>query len=177
MTLSNRLRLYYLDRPKVRLWRQNQRTGSQLLFDALDEMVIAHAKQTTGQITAVDFGGWYLNDAGIQTRCLESNDISRWHQASCIIEYDLKTWRPTYVSQGDLIVFRYPWFLKYASLRELLDFFDVWVTSPVLIEFQPRYIQHNHLKYCLLDIVRSQTDLQITSWSPTAWLLNPPSVC
>lgn len=176
ITLSQRMRLYYLDRPKVLLWRRLRRNKSLTLFDSLDKMIIDYAKQTTGKITAVDFGGWYLQQQGIAVTCIESNDISKCHNNQCMIEYDLKTWRPTYVNQTDLIVFRYPWFLKYAQLNELLDFFSIWIRSPVLIEFQPRYIQHNHLKYHLLDLVKSQTNFEITLWSPSAWLINPVNV-
>lgn len=167
------MRLYYLDRPKVLLWRQARHRRSLALFDSLDDMIIEYAKKTTGKITAVDFGGWYLERAGIEITCVESNDISKWYHERCMIEYDLKTWRPTYLSHTDLVVFRYPWFLKYATLQELVDFFDIWVTSPLLIEFHSRYIQHNHLKYDLLDLVKSQSKLQITLWSPSAWLLDP----
>jgi hypothetical protein len=167
------MRLYYLDRPKVRLWRQRRHQKSLPLFDSLDNMIIDYAKQTTGKITAIDFGGWYLQQEGIGVTCVESNDISKWHYNQCMIEYDLKTWRPTYVSQTDLVVFKYPWFLKYALLEELIVFFSIWITSPVLIEFQPRYIQHNHLKYNLLDLVKSQRNYEITLWSPLAWFINP----
>jgi len=176
ITLRHRMRLYYLDRPKVQLWRQQRHGRSVKLFDKLDHMIIDYAKQSTGKITAVDFGGWYLDQTGISVSCLESNDISKYHHNACMIEYDLKTWRPTYVSQSDLVIFRHPWFLKYATLQELIDFFSVWVISPVLIEFQPRYIQHNHLKYDLLDLVRAHSQSPITPWSPSVWLLNPPSV-
>lgn len=173
LRLVQRLRLYHLDRPKLRLIRRHRHRRNEFPFDTLDRWVIGLANDSGRSITAVDFAGWYLKTKNLQVTCLESTDLARFYHADCHVEPDIMTWRPTYINHEDIVVFRHPWFLRYASLKDFVDFLKTWVKSTTVLELDIIRIQHNHLKHRLIDLVRSQVDLQIRPWSDSVWIINP----
>ena len=146
ITAGQRLRLFHLNRPKVRAWRHT-RHGHGYQLDSVDRWVLDNINSTN--ITAVDFAGWYLEQFGVKTVCLESDDIAKLYWPKCHIEPDIMIWRPTYISTVDPVVFRSPWFLRYATVDQLIAFLETWVQSMTIVNFEPNMIQYNYLKFKL----------------------------
>jgi len=166
--LVQRLRLYHLSRPNLRQWRKT-RYGSKYTIDHVDQWVL---NNLAGQkIVMVDCAGWYLEQFNMRTTCLESDPIAQCYWPACYIEPDLFTHRPTYVSAQDPVVFKNSWFLKYATVDEFLQFLTVWVKSTTVINFNPMFIQHNHLKYNLIDIVRPLVPFEISTVNKNFWVI------
>lgn len=165
-----RFRLYHLSRPNLRQWRQT-RHGKQYSLDGTDRWILNNVSST--ELTMVDCAGWYFEQFGKKTVCLESDDIAKQYWPVCYVEPDIFTHRPTYISQTNTVVFKYPWFLKYIKLDEFLKFLDTWVQTETVLNFYPRYIQHNHLKYKLLNLVNHMTQLKIQEINPCLWIIRP----
>lgn len=163
-----RLRLYHLTRPSVKKWR-DCRHGKKYETDTFDRWVLDSLKPK--KLTAVDCAGWYFNDLGIPTHCIESDEIAKYYHVDCNIEPDLFTHRPTYIDSDSQILFKNPWFLRYARLEDFQFFLDVWATSDIVLNFDPKYVQHNHLKYRLIDIVNPTKNLDIQEIDKNLWLL------
>jgi hypothetical protein len=164
------LRLFHVGRPRVKAWRQ-VRHGHQFLANTVDQWILDNIN--TDAITAVDFAGWYFELFGIKTVCLESSDIAKLYWPQCFVEPDVMTWRPTYISHTDPVVFRNPWFLKYATVDQFIAFLETWAQSLTILEFEPRLVQHNHLKFKLLDLVASKTALDVKEITNTLWTITP----
>lgn len=165
-----KFRLYHLSRPSLKILRQH-RNSTVYPYDRVDQLAINIAKDANNKLTAVDCAGWYFERSKIDVTCLESDEIAKHYYASCFVEPDVLTFRPTYISESDPVLFKYPWYLKYATLDEFVNFLQTWVKSTTLLEFNPTYIQHNHLKYKLIDIVRSSTNLSITVPFANVWII------
>lgn len=159
-------RLYHLSRPRVRDWRRT-RHGGVYLLDTVDRLVM----NMTDKIVAVDWAGWCLEPFNISTQCLESSDISKYYWPQCFVEPDLLVHRPTYTN-NDLVVVKKPSFLRYATLDTLVNFLELWCTTHMVISLERRHIQHNHLKFKLLDLVKDKTDLTIQEESIDTWVVS-----
>lgn len=159
-----KFRLYHLNHPRLADWRRS-RHGHQYQFDVVEQYTIEHCKST---LVAVDCAGWIYNSVGIDTQCIESDLISLLYYSDCHIESDLFVHRPTYTNPG-VVLFRFPWFLKYSKLDDFINFLELWTESTLLLNFYSRYIQHNYLKYNLLDIVREKTQLNIEAINNDFW--------
>ena len=170
ITAGQRLRLFHIDRPKVLAWRHTRR-GAVYQLDSVDRCILDNINSKS--ITAVDFAGWYLEQFGLKTVCLESNDIAKLYWPKCHIEPDIMTWRPTYISTVDPVVFRSPWFLRYATLDQFIAFLETWVRSVTILNFEPNMIQHNYLKFKLLDLVRPRMTFEIEEISDSTWKILP----
>jgi hypothetical protein len=162
------LRLYNMSRPSLRRWRKARHTNV-YTPDRVDQLVI---QLNPEKIIAVDCAGWYFNYFGINTDCVESNDIAKMYYPACYVEYDVLTHRPTYLDNSALVVLKHPWFLRYATVDQLVNFLNIWTRSTVILEFIPRLIQHNHLKYSLLDIVRPQLNFDIKEITTGVWKIH-----
>jgi hypothetical protein len=154
-----------MSRPGLKQWRKARHTNM-YTPDRVDQLVIQHNPK---KIIAVDCAGWYFNYFGIAIECVESNDIAKLYYPACYIEYDVLTHRPTYLDNSALVVLKHPWFLRYATVNQLVNFLNIWTRSVTILEFIPRLIQHNHLKYSLLDLVQQQTDCNIKEITPEVW--------
>lgn len=167
--LIQQLRLYHLSRPGLQQWRKI-RHGHSYQLDLVDRWII---DQKWKNLIAVDFAGWYFNNYGINTVCLESNSLSIHYWPACWVEPDIITHRPDYLPGDTPVVFKYPWFLKYATQDQFLQFLNTWVQGITLINFDPRFVQHNHLKYNLLDLVRPHTSFSIHEINSKLWMVTP----
>lgn len=164
------LRLYHLSRPKLKQWRKSRHTGFCNL-DYVDRWILNNLP--VKNLTMVDCAGWYFEQHGVSTTCLESDAISQFYWPSCYVEPDIFTHRPTYISESDPAVFIYPWFLKYATIDQFVNFLKVWVKSTTVINFQPGLVQHNHLKYQLIDLVRPLVPFKIQTINNYLWKIAP----
>lgn len=164
-----RLRLYNLSRPAVKKWR-TARHNQSFELDFVDQWVLANLNSK--KLCAVDCAGWYFEQFNFDVQCLESDDIARIYNPQCNIEYDILVHRPTYINDAVTVLFKRPWFLKYCKFNDFVNFLDVWTRETLILEFDPIYIQHNHLKFKLLDLVRQQTALSITPLRQTLWIVN-----
>ena len=72
-----------------------------------------------------------------------------------------------------MIVFKYPWFLKYATLEQFINFLTTWVNSITVLNFNPMFIQHNHLKFSLENLVRDRVNLKIQIINARLWIILP----
>jgi hypothetical protein len=162
------IRLYHVSNHWLKSWRRARHSNS-LPFDKFDNVVLSLV--TDNQLTTVDSAGWYFQHAGIKVTCLESTDIAKYYCADCYIEYDVMTHRPTYISDQNVVFFKFPWFLKYATVDQFVNFLNVWVKSTTVIAFDPILIQHNHLKFKLIDIIKSQTVFDIKEVERNLWIV------
>jgi hypothetical protein len=142
-----------------------------MLLDGVDQW-IAHTLQPK-QLAAVDCAGWYFNDFGIETVCLESDPIGQLYCPTAYYEPDVLTHRPTYWPTDCPTLFKYPAFLKYTTVDEFADFLNVWCHSPIILHFEPRFVQHNHLRYHLIDLIRPRVSFAITEMHRTVWRIDP----
>jgi hypothetical protein len=138
--------------------------------DAVDQWVL---NNLSSSITMVDCAGWYLEEFGITTTCLESDPIAQHYWPSCYVEPDVFTHRPTYISNQHPVIFKNSWFLKYATISQFVNFLNIWVKSLTVVCFNPIYIQHNHLKYKLIDIVRPMIPYNIQTIDYQTWIISP----
>jgi hypothetical protein len=166
-SFSFEFRLYHLNRPRVLEWRK-ARHHNNFKLDTVDQLVIDHLPNR--RLVSVDAAGWYFNDFGIKTQCLESSEISKLYYPDCQIEFDLLTHKPTYTN-SDPIFFKFPWFLKYISVADLVKFLDLWCESILILNFSTRHIQHNYLKYRLVDLVSDLTTFYITEINQNLWII------
>ena len=167
--LIQQLRLYHLSRPRLRQWRKT-RHGHTYQLDLVDQWII---NQKWKNLIAVDFAGWYFNDYGINSVCLESDSLSKRYWPNCWVEPDIMTHRPDYLPSNTPVVFKYPWFLKYATQDQFLEFLNTWVQGTTLITFNPMLVQHNHLKYNLLDLIRPRISCKIHKIHSNLWMATP----
>jgi len=163
-------RLYHLSRPNLKQWRQT-RHGKRYVLDSTDHWILNNLPDK--RLTLVDCAGWYFKQFGIATTCLESDEIAKHYWPSCHVEPDIFTHRPTYISTADPVVFKYSWFLRYATVEQFVEFIQVWVQSTTVINFEPRYVQHNHLKHRLVDQVRPMIKFDIQEVDHNLWILEP----
>lgn len=159
-----KFRLYHLNHPRLTDWRKC-RHGHNYQLDSVETYTINNCNS---KLVAVDCAGWMYKSFGVTVQCLESDPISLRYHKSCYIEPDLFTHRPTYTESG-VVLFRFPWFLKYVKLPEFINFLELWTESSMLLNFYPRFIQHNYLKYNLVDLVRSQTQLSVEEIDTDFW--------
>lgn len=164
-----RLRLYNLSRPAVKKWRVARRTG---IFtpDLVDRWVISNIHSS--KLWAVDCAGWYFQNYNIDVECIESDDVAKIYNSHCHLEYDVLVHRPTYVETDSMVLFKRPWFLRYCKFDDFVNFLNVWTQTTMVLELDTVYIQHNHLKFKLLDLVRQQTSLTITAVNQSLWIIN-----
>jgi len=168
--LIQQFRLYHLSRPAVKKWRA-VRHGTPYQPDSTDRWILSNLQDN--QLVAVDCAGWYFEEFNISTTCLESELLSKQYFSKCYVEPDILTHRPTYIPNDQLVVFKYPWFLKYATLDEFINFLNIWVKSPTVINFNPILVQHNHLKFSLDALVRERTNLNIQIIYSQLWRISP----
>jgi hypothetical protein len=168
--LIQQFRLYHLSRPAVKKWRA-VRHGIPYKLDLTDQWILDNV--TNSKLVAVDCAGWYFQEFNINTTCLESDMLSNQYFSGCHIEPDIFTHRPTYIPSDEMVVFKFPWFLKYATLTQFVNFLNQWVKSVTVINFYPILIQHNHLKFTLDTLVKEQIDLNIKIINPTLWVVSP----
>lgn len=159
-------RLFHLNHPNLLSWRKS-RFGTPYVYDSVEQYIINHEHQ----IVAVDCAGWTFESAGITVQCLESDSVAQRYHAQCSIEPDLFTHRPTYVNSWP-VLFRYPWYLKYAKFDDFINFLHVWQQQKIYINFDERMIQHNYLKYSLVDLVRANTLFDIQVIDKNFWVIN-----
>jgi len=164
------LRLYHLSRPRIKQWRRT-RHGSTYSLDNTDKWILTNL--TDRNLVLVDCAGWYFEQFGITTTCLESDRIAKCYWPACYVEPDIFTHRPTYISTQHPVVFKYSWFLKYATLDQFVKFLHTWVKSTTVINFSPRLIQHNHLKYNLADIIKPLVPFDIQIINNELWVVSP----
>ena len=154
-------RLYHMNRPSVIPWRKKS-----YKLDKADKLAL----ELSTNILSLDSAAWYLEDHNATVQCLESNNISKLYYPKCFVEYDLFVHRPTYASDG-LVLCKNPYFLKYCKIEEFVNFIELWCRGTMVLNFQPIYVQHNHLKFKLLDIVQIQTRLRITEVDKNIWVI------
>lgn len=167
--LAQQFRLYHLSRPNLRAWRQT-RHGHTLHLDGLDQWIVEVLRPQ--KLALVDCAGWYFEQFGIETVCLESDPIAQHYWPSTYYEPDPLTHRPTYWPTHCPTVFKYPAFLKYVSVDTFVNFLQTWASATTILHFEPRFIQHNHLKYNLVDLVRPRVDFSIVQMDRTVWRID-----
>jgi hypothetical protein len=165
---TQRLRLYHLNRPAVKKWRATRHNKS-FVLDTVDYWIVDQLRPA--QLTTVDCAGWYFNDYGIQTTCLEGDMYSKKYYPACHIEYDIETHCPTYISRQHPVLFKYPWFLKYIKFNKFIEFLQVWSVSELIINFDPVLVQHNHLKFNLQELTRKSINVNINTIAKNLWLI------
>ena len=121
----------------------------------------------------VECAGWYFNDLGIHTTVLEGDVLSQAYYPESYVEFDLVSHRPTYIHENHPVVFKNPWFLKYCKFETFVNFLKVWTRNCVILNFDPVYVQHNHLKFDLRDLAQDATGLRIHSINPNLWTIQP----
>lgn len=168
--LIQQFRLYHLSRPAVKKWRSS-RHGAPYQLDTTDCWILDNLQNN--KLVAVDCAGWYFEKFNIDTTCLESDPLSKKYFPNCYVEPDNFTHRPTYIPSNAMTVFKFPWFLKYSTLDQFVNFLNVWVKSVTVINFYPIFIQHNHLKFSLEELVKKQVNLSIQIINPTLWIVSP----
>lgn len=170
ITSRQQIRLFHIGRPQILKWRKT-RHGQKFQLDETDQWIIKNVK--SDKIVAVDFAGWYFELFGLKTVCLESSEIAKAYWPQCYIEPDIITWRPTYISSSDPVVFRNPWFLRYATLDQFVTFLETWAQSLTILNFEPIMIQHNHLKFKLIDLVAPKVKCKINEINENLWAITP----
>jgi hypothetical protein len=168
--MIQQFRLYHLSRPAVKKWRAIRR-GIPYRVDATDRWILDNLQDN--KLVAVDFAGWYFQEFNIKTTCLESELLSKKYFPECYVEPDIFTHRPTYIPDNEMVVFKYPWFLKYATLNQFVNFLTIWVKSTTVINFNPTLIQHNHLKFSLETLVKPRVNLNIQKINSQLWIASP----
>jgi hypothetical protein len=164
------LRLYHLSRPHLKQWRQT-RHGKPYRLDRTDKWILNNLPDK--KLVLVDCAGWYFEQFGITTTCLESDEIAKHYWPTCWVEPDIFTHRPTYISTEHPVVFKYSWFLRYATVDQFVEFLNTWVRSITVINFRPMFIQHNHLKHSLIDIIKPMVKFNIQVIDPELWIVLP----
>jgi hypothetical protein len=164
------LRLYHLSRPSIKQWRQSRHDNIYSL-DSTDRWILDNL--TDKNLVLVDCAGWYFEQFGITTTCLESDRIAKFYWPACHIESDIFTHRPTYIPTRTPVIFKYSWFLKYATVEQFVKFLHTWVKSTTVINFDPMLIQHNHLKYSLIDIIKPMVTFDIKAINDRLWVVLP----
>lgn len=162
-----KFRLFHHDHPGLKQWRAT-RHGTPYCLDETEQLAIKYA--TNNQLISIDCVGWALSNFGLDVQCFESNPIALHYNPGCHIEPDLFTHRPTYARDCTVLT-RYPWFLKYSTLPEFINFLELWTRSTMILNFYERFIQHNYLKHKLIDLVRDATDIHIQEISKNLWVL------
>ena len=160
-------RLYHLNRPRLREWRKS-RFNNNFQLDQVDQTVLNLLPNH--RLVAVDCAGWYFQKFGVDVQCIESSPISKLYFKDCVVEPDLFVHKPSYINH-DPILFRHPWFLKYTRIENFINFLELWSGSTLILNFYSRYIQHNYLKYDLIDLVSSRTFLNIKVIAPDLWII------
>lgn len=168
--LIQQFRLYHLSRPAVEKWRKI-RYGIPYRLDPADQWILDNVKDA--KLVAVDCAGWYFQEFNIKTTCLESELLSKKYFPECYVEPDILTHRPTYIPNDQMVVFKFPWFLKYITVDQFVDFLNLWVKSTTVLNFDTIFIQHNHLKFTLESLVRNRVDLNIEVVDPQLWIITP----
>jgi len=166
LSRTQQFRLFHIARPSVSLWRKTK-FGSAFPLDNIDIWITNNI--TNKNITVVDFAGWYLQDFGFNTTCIESDIIAKQYYHDCLIESDIAEHRPAYISDSDPIILRHPASLKYKSVNDFVHFLNTWTKSLLVLNFNPRLILHNHLKFKLIDLVKQKTNLHIQEVLPIVW--------
>jgi hypothetical protein len=164
------LRLYHLSRPSIKQWRQTRHNKTYSL-DNTDRWILNNL--TDKNLVLVDCAGWYFEQFGITTTCLESDRIAKFYWPACYVEPDIFTHRPTYIPTQYPVIFKYSWFLKYATVEQFVKFLHTWVKSTTVINFNPMLIQHNHLKYSLIDIIKPMIPIDIKVINDRLWVVLP----
>jgi hypothetical protein len=164
------LRLYHFTRPRLQQWRRT-RHGQDFQPDQIDQWILNNVN--SDHVVAVDFAGWYLELFGIKTICLESSNIAKLYWTPCYVEPDIMTWRPTYISESDTVIFRNPGFLRYATVDQFVAFLELWVKSTTVLNFNPVFIQHNHLKFRLIDLIKQRVPYNIDVITEKLWVIKP----
>ena len=152
-----------MNRPAVALWRKNC-----YQLDEADKLAICMAKNQ--QVVAIDCAGWYLTQYGITVQCVESNNISKLYFPECSVEPDLMIHRPTYINDA-IVLFKFPYFLKYCTIQELVNFLELWCKDSMILNFDPNFVKHNRLKYKVVDLVRNLTNLDIHEVNKNIWIV------
>jgi len=160
-----KFRLYHLNHPRLKQWRKCRHHNNVYVPDTVEQYVLDHCFT---QLIAVDCAGWIFKQYRLQVQCFESDPISLLYHRDCHIEPDLFTHRPTYTKSG-IVLARFPWFLKYSKLEEFVNFIELWTESTLLLNFYSQFVQHNYLKYDLVDLVRNQTSLKIEVIKKDFW--------
>ena len=168
--LIQQLRLYHTSRPHLRNWRQT-RHGKSYQIDNTDKWILYNIPDKN--LTMVDCAGWYFEQFGKTTTCLESDKIAKCYWPACYVEPDIFTHRPTYISDHNPVVFKFSWFLKYATVDQFVAFLNTWVKSTTVINFYPICIQHNHLKYSLIELIKPMVPLNIQVIHNHLWVVTP----
>ena len=159
-----------MNRPAVKKWRAT-RHHKPFVLDTVDQWVVDHYQGK--HITAVDCAGWYFNSFGVHATVLEGDALSRCYYPDAYIEFDLATHCPTYINRDNAVLFKKPWFLKYCKFENFVQFLKTWTSSCVILNFDPVYVQHNHLKHNLRDLVTQATGFQITVIDTQLWEIKP----
>lgn len=167
---AQQFRLYHISRPNLRAWRQT-RHGVPMSLDGLDQWIIDTLQPK--KIAVVDCAGWYFKQYGIETVSLESNPIGQLYCSDAHYEPDVLTHRPSYMPTDIVTLFKYPEFLKYASVDTFVSFLNTWVKGPTILHFEPRFIKHNHLRYHLIDLIRPRVDFNVIEMDRTVWRIEP----
>lgn len=168
--LIQQFRLYHLSRPAVEKWRKVRR-GIPYQPDVVDQWILNNLKDN--KLVAVDCAGWYFQEFDIKTTCLESESLSKKYFPECYVEPDILTHRPTYIPDNEMVVFKFPWFLKYVTVDQFVNFLTTWVKSTTVLNFDPIFIQHNHLKFTLEILVKDRVNLNIQTINPELWIITP----
>lgn len=168
--LVQQFRLYNFENPWIKQWRRARRTGN-LPFDLYDRCVLDNLDNRT--LVTVDSAGYYFKHANVDVVCIESSFIGGCYCQDCYIEPDILSHRPSYVESNNVVFFKFPWFLKYATLDDFTNFLTTWAKSTMIVAFNPVLIQHNHLKFDLLELVTQQTSLNIQRKQKDLWIITP----
>jgi hypothetical protein len=168
-SLSNifKFRLFHLNHPRLKYWRSCQHNK---IYhpDAVEQLVIDTVPSK--QLVTVDCAGWTMSEFDFKVQCFESDPIACYYYPKCHVEPDLFTHRPTYTQECAVLV-RYPWFLKYSKIPDLVNFLELWTTSSMILNFYEQFVQHNYLKYQLIDLVQECTALNIQKITTDLWLI------
>lgn len=167
---AQQFRLYHLSRPMLREWRQT-RHGRVMQLDGVDQWIVTEFNPS--RLVVVDCAGWYFEQHGIATTVLESDPIGQRYCPTAHYEPDPLTHRPDYLPTDCVTLFKYPAFLKYTTVDQFVHFLTTWAQSTIILHFEPRFVQHNHLKYKLLDLVRPRVNFDIVEMHRTVWRIEP----
>lgn len=162
-----RFRLFYMSHPRLKDWRKT-RHQKEYQPDTVEKLVIDLFPQK--QVVALDCAGWVLKHFGFQVQSFESDVIAQHYDSNCCIEPDLFSHRPTYTKNWPVLT-RYPWYLRYAKIPDLINFLELWTQSVMILNFHERYVQHNYLKYQLIDLVQPLTNLNIDKVADDIWVV------
>ncbi len=156
-----------MNHSRIKDWRKS-RYQKNFKPDDIEKLVIDTVSQK--QIVALDCAGWILNQFGFEVQSFESDPIAQLYDSNCCIEPDLFYHRPTYTKKWPVLA-RYPWYLKYSKVPDFVNFLELWTQSLMILNFSERYVQHNHLKYQLIDVVRPLTSLHVEKITNDVWLI------